>query len=93
MVHLFSNADVYDKLMAEIDAAYSSNKLSAMPQYDEVLDHCPYYVTYIMESMRLNPPAPNIFPRLAPKGGLELFGQYVPEGTGRGNMQLVACPS
>lgn len=44
------------------------------------MEHCPYYVACVKETMRLNPSAPNIFPRLAPKGGLELFGQYVPEG-------------
>lgn len=81
MLHLFSNPDIYNKLMAEIDSSSEDNKLSAVPQYDEVLAHCPYYVACIRESMRLNPSAPNIFPRLAPKGGLELDGQFVPEGT------------
>lgn len=81
MLHLFSNPAVYEKLMAEIDEATRAGHLSDMPQYDEVTNHCPYYVACVRESMRLNPSAPNIFPRLAPKGGLELDGQYVPEGT------------
>ncbi|KAK8045350.1 flavonoid 3'-5'-hydroxylase [Apiospora rasikravindrae] len=80
MREILSNQDVYKKLTAELDAATSQGKLSAIPQYDEVMQHCPYYIAVVKESMRLHPSAPNIFPRLAPKGGLELFGQFVPEG-------------
>ncbi|KAF9638734.1 putative cytochrome p450 protein [Lasiodiplodia theobromae] len=81
MVHIMSNPEVYDKLMTELDSVTRAGKLSEMPQYMEVLEHCPYYVACVKESMRLNPSAPNIFPRLAPKGGMELYGKYVPEGT------------
>ncbi|ORY64953.1 flavonoid 3',5'-hydroxylase [Pseudomassariella vexata] len=82
MLHIMSNPSVYDRMMAEIDEGNRSGKLSSpMPQYDEVMTHCPYYVACVRESMRLNPSAPNIFPRLAPKGGLELFGKFVPEGS------------
>jgi cytochrome P450 len=81
MLHILSNDTVYEKLMAELDEATRNNKLSSMPQYDEVNAHCPYYVACLRESMRLNPSAPNIFPRVVPQGGIELFGEYVPEGT------------
>lgn len=81
MLHILSNPTVYEKMMEEIDEATRSNSLSLMPQYEEVTAHCPYFIACIKESMRLNPSAPNIFPRLAPKGGLELFGKFVPEGT------------
>ncbi|KAF2087657.1 flavonoid 3',5'-hydroxylase [Saccharata proteae CBS 121410] len=80
MIHVLSNPDVYDKLMAELDAVTRAGLLSEMPQYMEVQDHCPYYVACLKESMRLNPSAPNIFPRLVGKGGMDLYGQYVPEG-------------
>ncbi|KAJ9662012.1 hypothetical protein H2201_006301 [Coniosporium apollinis] len=80
MTYILSNESVYSKLMAEIDAATRAGHLSEIPQYAEVMDHCPYYVACVKESMRLYPSAPNIFPRMVGKGGMELNGQFVPEG-------------
>lgn len=51
-----------------------------MPQYNEVIEHCPYYIACVRESMRLCPSAPNIFPRMSPKGGYVIEGQFIPEG-------------
>ncbi|KAF5020719.1 hypothetical protein F66182_7251 [Fusarium sp. NRRL 66182] len=81
MMHILTNPSVYNKLMTEVDAASSTGKLSDMPQYHEIVEHCPYYIACVKESMRLNPSAPNIFPRIAPKGGIEICGEFVPEGT------------
>ncbi|TQN67585.1 Cytochrome P450 monooxygenase gsfF [Colletotrichum shisoi] len=81
ILYILSNPDVYAKMMAELDAATRAGHLSAMPQYEEVLQHCPYYVACVREAMRLNPSAPNIFPRLAPQGGIQLDGRFAPEGT------------
>jgi cytochrome P450 len=82
IVHqLWEHRDVYLKMMAEIDGAFESGKLSSMPQYDEVREHCPYYCACISETMRLAPSAPTIFPRVVGSGGIELDGKYVPEGT------------
>lgn len=67
--------------MAELDDATAMGKLSPVPQYDEVMAHCQYYIACVRESMRLTPSAPNIFPQLVPRGGMELFGKYMPEGT------------
>lgn len=69
--------------MAEVDDATRRGRLSdPVPQYDEVVAHCPYYVACVRETMRLTPSAPNIFPRLAPAEGLDLGGgRFVPAGT------------
>ncbi|KAM5350141.1 hypothetical protein ACJ41O_006646 [Fusarium nematophilum] len=81
MIHILGDPLVYDKLMAELDEATRTGKQSTIPQYEEVTAHCPFYMACVRESMRLNPSAPNIFPRLAPKGGMELCGEFIPEGT------------
>lgn len=69
--------------MAEVDDATRRGRLSdPVPQYDEVVAHCPYYVACVRETMRLTPSAPNIFPRLAPAEGLDLgVGRFAPGGT------------
>jgi hypothetical protein len=72
---------VYNKLVNEIDQATKDGHIGEMPQYDEVQEHCPYYVACVKETMRLNPSAPNIFPRTVGKGGIQLEGKFVPEGT------------
>ncbi|KAL8383467.1 hypothetical protein RB595_010593 [Gaeumannomyces hyphopodioides] len=81
VTHLMAHPAAYAKVTAEIDAAGRDGKLSATPQHDEVAAHCPYYVACVRETMRLNPAAPNIFPRLAGPGGIELYGKHAPEGT------------
>lgn len=80
MSQIMTHPAVYEKLMREIDAATLAAHLSPTPQYAEVVQHCPYYLACVKESMRLNPSAPNIFPRLVSKGGMQLYGRFVPEG-------------
>ncbi|TEA13252.1 Cytochrome P450 monooxygenase gsfF [Colletotrichum sidae] len=81
MMHTMTHPDVYERLMAEIDEQTRAGNISDPPQYSEVQTHCPYYVACIREAMRLNPSAPNIFPRLVGEGGMQLGGKHVPEGT------------
>jgi cytochrome P450 len=80
--YIMSTPGVYDRMMAEIDGATKAGKLSyPVPQYDEVNEHCPYYIACIRESMRLCPAAPNIFPRAISEPGIDLFGKWAPAGT------------
>ncbi|THV68320.1 flavonoid 3',5'-hydroxylase [Aureobasidium pullulans] len=62
----------------DIEAGNTNGRIDLLQT--EVTEHCPYYIACIKESMRLTPSAPNIFPRLVNKGGMDLFGKYVPEG-------------
>ncbi|KAI9706480.1 MAG: hypothetical protein M1836_003486 [Candelina mexicana] len=79
--YVMSDPRVYANMMSEIDQATRAGKLSSMPQYAEVLNHCPYYSACVKETMRLCPAAPNIFPRMVSSGGMMLDGKFAPEGT------------
>lgn len=79
--YVMTNPTVYEKLIDELDGATRAGNISAMPQYTEVLKHCPYYIACVRETLRLCPSVPSIFPRQVSKGGLELWGKHAPEGT------------
>jgi cytochrome P450 len=68
------------RVRTELDAADSAGLLSTPIRYDETLQHLPFFVACIKEGLRLFPPAPNLFPRVTPKGGKVIDGHYVPGG-------------
>lgn len=81
MYLVLTDSTIYSKLMDEIDCATRAGHLSAMPQFDEVSQYCPYYVACVKETLRLWPSVPGNIPRLVGKDGINLFGKYAPEGT------------
>lgn len=64
MHFIVTQKPVYDKLMAEVDQATKTGHLSDMPRFNEVLQHCPYYIACAKETLRLYPSTPNLFARL-----------------------------
>ena len=65
----------------EIEAADRAGKLSTPVKFEEVRVHLPYFVACIKESLRLNPPATNLFARVTGKGGKKIDGYFIPPGT------------
>lgn len=78
---LLTHPDALARVRAEIDAADVKGLLSSVVQYDETRAHLPYMCACIRESLRVNPPIPNIFPRLAPRGGVVIGGDFIPKAT------------
>ncbi len=78
--HIMTNLSVYHKLVHEIDLATKNGHIGEMPQYDEVQEHCPYYVACVKETMRLNPSAPNIFPGQSVRVELSWRASSFPKG-------------
>lgn len=79
--YLLTNLKAYNRMVDEIDTAFSKNLISDMPQHDEVVEHLPYYTACVRETMRLCPSAPNIFPRYVSEPGMDLHGKFAPAGT------------
>lgn len=69
------------RAQAEIDEADRAGHLSSPVLYEETRRHLPYLVACIKEGLRLNPPATNLFARIAPQGGIVIDGHFVPAGT------------
>jgi len=77
---ILSDPSTLARVRAELDAADSAGLLSTPIRYDETLQHLPFFIACIKEGLRLFPPAPNLFPRVTPKGGKVVDGHYVPGG-------------
>lgn len=78
---LLLHPKVLEKAREEIDAAHGAKLLSNPIAYEESRQHLPYFGACIKESLRLNPPAPNLFARVVPRGGKNIDGVFVPEDT------------
>ncbi|KAL4876444.1 cytochrome P450 [Aspergillus karnatakaensis] len=80
--YLLTHPTVYDRMMEEVDIAFQRGLISDdKPQYAEILENLPYFVACVRETLRMCPPAPNIFPRYVSEPGLELYKKLAPAGT------------
>jgi cytochrome P450 len=69
------------RVRAAVESADNAGLLSRPIQFEETQTHLPFFVACIKEGLRLNPPAPNLFPRVVPKGGKVIDGHFIPPGT------------
>ncbi|TRX95787.1 hypothetical protein FHL15_003341 [Xylaria flabelliformis] len=75
--HLLCNPDTLDKLYQELSDAGVS---MPYPRWSEVCN-LPYLDACVQEGIRLHPPFSFHFERVVPRGGIEVLGKYLPEGT------------
>jgi cytochrome P450 len=78
---LTTNPKTMEQANKEISAADAAGKLSTPVKFEEVRTQLPYFVACIKESLRLNPPATNLFARVAGKAGKKINNVFVPPGT------------
>ena len=72
------NYRVYERLTSEIRSTFTSvDEIETGPK----LASCQYLRACIDESLRISPSVPADLPRQVLPGGLEIDGQYFPEGT------------
>ncbi|CZR55374.1 uncharacterized protein PAC_05261 [Phialocephala subalpina] len=74
--HLLTSPGVLKTLCEEIRGTSQSPEQITMLSTAQL----PYLHAVIEEALRIYPPAPNIFPRISPKGVAIVCGQFVPEG-------------
>lgn len=78
---LSTNPEKMTRAQQEIEAADAAGNLSTPVQYEEVRLHLPYFVACIKESIRLQPPATNLFARVTGKEGKKIEGYFIPPET------------
>jgi cytochrome P450 len=77
---LATNPQAYARLQKEIDEGIATGKIST-PITNAEGKALPYLQAVIRESIRFHPPVFNLLPKVVPRGGDTLCGQFVPGGT------------
>ena len=82
IIYVLQSPTALVKLRSEYRDARELSLISPIPQQAEVLEHCPYYVACVKESMRLCPSVQSIFPReVKSDQTLVLEGNEIPPRT------------
>ncbi|KAL7949968.1 cytochrome P450 [Trichoderma barbatum] len=69
-----------ERIHAELDAVRAQGQISSSPTFEET-KQLPYFQACISEAMRYHPTTGTTLPRVVPKGGAEIDGYFLPEGT------------
>ncbi|RMD41176.1 hypothetical protein DV735_g3941, partial [Chaetothyriales sp. CBS 134920] len=78
--YLIKSPNCMKRVMEEIDAANAAGNLSEFVTWKES-NNLPYLQACIKEALRMHPAVGLLLERYVPKGGIELDGHYLPEGT------------
>lgn len=81
MANIVGNPSCYEKLAAEINEAECNRQLSNPVATFEEAQSLPYLTACIRETFRGAETTITMIPRVAQKGGVQILGQFVPEGT------------
>lgn len=82
--YLLQNPQYLAKLTQEIRNSHASFEDITL----DSLQHLKYLMAVLQEVLRMYPPVPSTLPRLVPKGGCEINGELLPQGTVVGIHQL-----
>lgn len=78
--NLCRTPEVHDKLLAEIDEAEQQGRLSDPVTFEEA-QQLKYFQAVVKEALRIHPAVGLLLERLVPKGGADIGGVWLPEGT------------
>lgn len=78
--HLLKNPECKRELVEDIDTQTKEVKLTK-PIALEQTNHMPYLQACLYEGLRLHPAVAMSLPRVTPRGGVEIDGHFIPEGT------------
>ena len=74
--NLLKSPEALKKAIGEIRSAFTSEQ-EIEP---ETVKRLPYLAAIVLEGLQMYPPFPEGLPRLAPRQGAEICGQWVPRG-------------
>ncbi|KAA8900649.1 cytochrome P450 [Sphaerosporella brunnea] len=81
LLNVLAHPGAYQKILDEIAAAEAAGRLSSPVATYEECQNLTYFSTCFKETLRGAETTRGMMPRYAPKGGLTIAGQFVPEGT------------